>query len=680
MSFLNPSFLWFLPLAALPVLIHFIFSVKPVKIEFSSVFLLRPVQRARRRPTRLLQTLILLLRCLAVLLLVFAFSKPVIESGPLSSLSGFAAGAGRPLSLVILADRSYSMSASFGGRTRYAFAAGNVERILGALGKEDEAALVFFDETAEPGADWTADFGAVSKALSAARPGYKATDYGKALEKAYGLLAARPAGRKKAALLLSDSTRNGFAGFPKNISAIPAYDPQVVLLGFSFAPGPNSWIREVNGRAAGRAVELSAYLGGEGGGGEAGLFISPSRGSMEKTIPGLFRNGASAFDIVTPGPDPAGRIELTGPDALNSDNAAYFAFQRAVPREPRALTLYSGERALRPGGGAYFIKKFFETGSGRSSVLRADFAQYSEERIRLEDYGAIILAGPPAAAEWTKAVKDYLSSGGGVFLIAVPGGGESSGREQGVFWEAFGLKSGGVLDGKFSLAQARDAAFFAGEDFSGFDLSRAVAGRIAALEGTSHFETPWNFKDEAGNTYPALLYKQQGKGRFLVWTSSLDLGFADLPAKPVFAPFMALNVKRLFGLAEPELRSAPVGGIYEGRLKSADRVRVAVTAPDGAKHYLFSEGGAFKYGLTSRPGLYRWSAPPEAGMFAVNLDHRKGESALLAEKHPPWRVLRPEEPAADFKSALYGVETSQFLLFTALALLLAEFLLSRKVI
>jgi hypothetical protein len=62
----------------------------------------------------------------------------------------------------------------------------------------------------------------------------------------------------------------------------------------------------------------------------------------------------------------------------------------------------------------------------------------------------------------------------------------------------------------------------------------------------------------------------------------------------------------------------------------------------------------------------------------VNLDHAKGESALVPAKAPPWRLLRPEEPAADLKGALYGVEISQFLLFLALAFFLAEFMLSRK--
>lgn len=686
MRFLNPPMLWFLPLAALPILIHFLFSPKPFRLEFSSVFLLRRVGLARRRPAGLLRALVLLLRCLAVLALVAAFSRPVMESGPLSRLSGFTAGAGRPLSLVILADRSYSMSASFGGRTRYDFAAGIAERVLCGLGGRDEAALAFFDESAETAVDWTDDPRAVSRALSAAVPGYKATDYAKALEKAYALLASRPAGRKKAVLILSDSARNGFTAFPGNISALAAYDPQAALIGLSFARVPNAWVRATAGRESGSgALELTAYSGSEGvaAAGEAALSALSSTEASGKVLPGRFRNGAAVFDIARLGRDPAGRVELEDRDALACDDAAYFAFQWYAPAAPAALVVYSGDRALKPGGGAYFLKKFFAAGSGGGGGpgVRADLARYDElERARLGDYGVLILTGPPAGARWTAVVKDYLSSGGGVLLAAAPEGRESDGRGRCAAMESFGFKCEGAVEGGFFLTQARGSAFFGEEDFSGFDLSKTAVRRIMALDGAERRDAPWLFRDESGGVRPALLYKQHGRGRLLVWTSSFDIGSSDLAAKPVFAPFMAFTLRKLLGMAAPKPRSVTVGGVFEGRLTGEDRAKVAVTSPDGARSYVFAEGGVFRYGPASRPGVYRWSAPPEAGAFTVNLDHGKGESGLVPAKAPPWRLLRSEEPAADFRSALYGVEISQFLLFLALAFFLAEFMLSRKVL
>ena len=37
---------------------------------------------------------------------------------------------------------------------------------------------------------------------------------------------------------------------------------------------------------------------------------------------------------------------------------------------------------------------------------------------------------------------------------------------------------------------------------------------------------------------PALLERRVGSGRVLLWTSSLDLAWNDLPLKPVFLPFV----------------------------------------------------------------------------------------------------------------------------------------------
>ena len=37
---------------------------------------------------------------------------------------------------------------------------------------------------------------------------------------------------------------------------------------------------------------------------------------------------------------------------------------------------------------------------------------------------------------------------------------------------------------------------------------------------------------------PALLERRVGSGRVLLWASTLDLSWSDLPLKPVFLPFV----------------------------------------------------------------------------------------------------------------------------------------------
>ncbi len=217
MRFLNPSFLWFLPLTLLPLLLNFILPVKPFKLSFSSVLLLRTARDSRLKKVTAAKTFILFLRCLAMFALVGAFAKPVTDWRLPGPLSGLTSGAGRPLSLVILADRSLSMNASFAGRSRRDFAAGAGGGILATLGPRDEAALVFFDSDAEDG-EWTSDFAALSGQILHGAAGFKGTDYRKALEKVYALLAARSPARRKVALFLSDSAHNGCASLPGDLS------------------------------------------------------------------------------------------------------------------------------------------------------------------------------------------------------------------------------------------------------------------------------------------------------------------------------------------------------------------------------------------------------------------------------------------------------------------------------
>jgi hypothetical protein len=50
---------------------------------------------------------------------------------------------------------------------------------------------------------------------------------------------------------------------------------------------------------------------------------------------------------------------------------------------------------------------------------------------------------------------------------------------------------------------------------------------------------------------PAVLERRLGAGRVLLWTSTLDLSWGDLPLKPVFLPFIQRSVRYLADYEEP---------------------------------------------------------------------------------------------------------------------------------
>ena len=77
-TFLDPFLLFGIAAVTLPILIHRIAKKRPVVREFSAVRLLLQSQQITARPQRLKHFLLLALRILAVAMMVFMMSRPVL--------------------------------------------------------------------------------------------------------------------------------------------------------------------------------------------------------------------------------------------------------------------------------------------------------------------------------------------------------------------------------------------------------------------------------------------------------------------------------------------------------------------------------------------------------------------------------------------------------------------------
>src|SRR5690242_9395924 len=90
----------------LPLLVHWLTRPRPRRLPLSTIRFLREAVQQKRARHRLRDLIILALRALAVLLLGWAFARPLIGSRPLVS----AADASDAVRVVIL-DQSQSMAA-----------------------------------------------------------------------------------------------------------------------------------------------------------------------------------------------------------------------------------------------------------------------------------------------------------------------------------------------------------------------------------------------------------------------------------------------------------------------------------------------------------------------------------------------------------------------------------------
>jgi len=123
---------------ALPILAHLLNKHKYKETEWAAMQFLNKAVHVRSRQVRLQDILLLVLRCLAVLLLVFAFTKPVMNQ-----VEGLASRFGqRRAGIVIALDASFSMGHSEGNATRFERAIEKVETIAGDIHPGDPVSLV----------------------------------------------------------------------------------------------------------------------------------------------------------------------------------------------------------------------------------------------------------------------------------------------------------------------------------------------------------------------------------------------------------------------------------------------------------------------------------------------------------------------------------------------------------
>src|SRR5215470_11382816 len=165
MSFLNPLFLLGLAAVAVPVVVHLVRRTRAQRVEFPSLMFVRRIPQRTIRRRRMQNWLLFALRCLAFMLLVFAFVRPYFGAGQADTNRGQRAN-------VILFDNSFSIR--YGNRFEQA--------------KQRARAVI-------------ADTGQLKAALDGVKPGSDATDYVQALRGAEGLFKETAAADRRIVLI-----------------------------------------------------------------------------------------------------------------------------------------------------------------------------------------------------------------------------------------------------------------------------------------------------------------------------------------------------------------------------------------------------------------------------------------------------------------------------------------------
>ncbi|HEY0171754.1 MAG TPA: BatA domain-containing protein [Pyrinomonadaceae bacterium] len=618
MSFLNPFFLLGLAALAAPVLVHLVRRTRARRVEFPALYFVRQVpQRTIRRRT-LRDLLLLALRCLALLLVVFAFTRPFFRGAEAGSSP--ARGA---LLTVVLLDASLSMRHA----GRFDEAKRRARALVGEAREGERVALLTFAEGFEVVSDFTADAVALRAALAPLSAGYEATDYEQALRGAEALIVkARGAGAKRV-LMVSDFQAGGWDASRATFRL--GSDVRLALIDVGGDVAPNAAVTNVEARGEIYAQKYEDKLAVH-----VANFSDDERGPV--TLDFQINEQTIEKRELTLAPREHRVVEFTGfnlaeganrcavrlrSEDFAPDNDFYFTLGREA--QSKALIIDGAGRgdsfylrsALAAGGGLPFT---FDV-RGAAAVDPAAIAGHS--LVILNDAGA----APGALSE---SVTRFVESGGRLVIAAGPNTRPES------FNSAFGRVAPLRL-GEAVLLQRGDTVALTGVKNSHpiFDVFRD-GGRLPSARvfgyvrgepraGASVLAT---FEDGS----PALVESGAGAGRVLLYTSTLGMSWSDLPLTPDYLPLVQQMVRYL---GERDVSAWHRLGQAFAVTSDAEGRPPAIDAPSGAR---LKNGEPSRGGETlltgSEPGFYRLRYAAGHRFAAVNIDGREGDFARLNQE------------------------------------------------
>ncbi|HZF31778.1 MAG TPA: BatA and WFA domain-containing protein [Gammaproteobacteria bacterium] len=607
MSLLAPAFLAGLLAIGLPWWLHRLSSDNPNKQRFSSLMFLEPGEPRRVLAKRVQYLLLLALRIGVLVLLALAFAQPAIWRRPTPG-----DGSAARLHVIVL-----DVSASMAYRDRWQRAVDAAQEVIGNLKGDDRAQLVAAGRSIAVLGSATGDASVLRQTLNTVQPGIFRIDYGQTMRAIDGVL--RGAQLPVVLDVITDAqqsslpTRFGELA-PRRAAELAIHDVAtgaadnwaVDSFGGSALTGElEAGIRSFAAEPATKTVKLE----------HNGKVVAEQ--TVEIPAGGRAQARFAPLELAS-GPNRV-RVSVEPADGLAADDQRFLALKRPQPRSVLVVAADpKGRAALYTSAALGTLATLALTPEVRAPNALGDKP--------LTEFSFIVVtdAGLLGSGE-TARIQDYVEAGGRVLLAfgpraasltTVPVGGEAlrPGSQLGAAKPA----SIGELDATHPALRGMD------------ELRSAKFTRYLGVEPGADDRVLIRLDDGS----PLLLERTLGAGRVLLFTSSLDREWNDLPVQPVFVPFLA-------GLANDLLGRA--GFTSEAELGSTLAVRALGLAGgqifDPRAEKALALGGGDDV-LLDQIGFYEVVGGGNTEIVAVNFDPRESDLASVdAAGLERWRGL-----------------------------------------
>lgn len=628
MEFVQPLFLLGALAGALPVVIHLYNRRRGVVREFPAMALLMESHERTARAAKVRQWVLLALRALVLVVLALALAKPFVFSS-----SGATVGDRLPTAVAFVIDTSASMQH---GKWWSRVDARMAEE-LGRLRPWDEVVVLDAADPLGPLPRFTSDHARAREAVAALKPRPTGLSLPDALSRATERLHTTTLPHRKI-ILISDMAVGGFPEQAPQGVALP-YPTEVVTTRAprgEDAPAnlavadvtmtqegsarDQMWridvsVRNTSAQEA-KDVEVRLVLDGQTIGAGKIASIGP-RADVQHVFRHKHQRGGAL---------PA-RVELVAPDAYPLDDTFHFTF-RARDRV-RALLVNGEPKSIAYDDELFFLTRALSPGARAEQTIAQTVV--SADGLGAQDlsrFDVVILANLPRVSPVdARKLKAYVEGGGGL-LIAM-GDQVDVNTYNAQLADLLpkplrGLKRLAELDDPDApvkithpgAAHHEHPIFRAFSTPGGGALQRANIYSYMLLEPSAPeaSQVLLSFKDNA----PALIERPVGQGRVLLWTSTVDREWTDLPIRTAYLPFVQRAAMYLARRTTTRGQSQPiVGRPHRMEVSGLARERVIVRGPlhldTPGRHVLEPEDGAVTF-TPDAPGAYEvWAdtdAPP----------------------------------------------------------------------
>jgi hypothetical protein len=647
LSFATPWMLFGLSLLALPVLAHLTGYREVKKVSFPTLRFLQASQVKSRRRTRIQSLLLLLVRMLLVMCLVLLVARPSLQ-WTTAGLAGL--DPERPS--VILIDTSASASVLVAGTPLFSLLVSEAEDLLNGLADGTPAAVLAFDDrTRALGHGLTPDHSSLRRELLSLKPGAGATDLDQALRRARSLLRDQELGAASI-FVLSDGTASVL---PSGLAESWPEQLRVHYFDLRRAPVHNRFVEAVKAQppgtqGTGLRIEVQALSVGDS--------PAPTVAATLRLQDGLevhqdlgFADGSAQVSFTLPIPpigDQVAVLEI-GEDDLPLDDQYPFILRGDTSVE---VLLVSGEGGAQPRDDeAYFIEKALQPGSGSPSRVHPRVVSAEALRQFAGGEGDVVflcnVTDPRPIAE---DLLSMVEAGGGLFI--------SVGRQTDP--DLYNEALGPLLPSRFTEVKTRGGGSFEispvglalppldRDEFRVFRtggasvFSQVRFGQMIATEPALAKDSRVLLRYTDG--LPALLERRVGKGRVILFTSSIDDDWTDLPLRSIFVPLIHQIARSLSNTLVHEAEdvievgqsvalSLPPDPRREAWLRGPQQEEIRLD-PMGA-----DEEGLMSFSEARTPGHYSlfWSDPDSGteqlkGRFSVRVPTRESKLTALSAR------------------------------------------------